>query len=117
MAVTEPADLLDAERVAARTRLETLDAEIAELRLDRGRESADDEHDPEGATLSGEWSKLEGLRTAAVAELADIDAALARVADGSYGVCVDCGRAIPVARLRARPTATRCVACAERAGG
>jgi len=116
MAVTEPADLLDDERVAALARLALFDAEMAELRLDRGRESADDEHDPDGATLSGEWSKLAGLRRAALAELADIDAARGRLADGTYGVCADCGRPIPVDRLRARPTATRCVACAEKAG-
>ncbi|MFH8252399.1 TraR/DksA family transcriptional regulator [Microbacterium sp. B2969] len=112
-----PADLLAEERTAALVRLEALDAEIAELRIDRGRESADDEHDPEGATLSGEWSKLAGLRDAAAAELVDIDAASARLADGSYGVCIDCGRKIPAARLEARPTATRCVDCAAKAGG
>ncbi|QIG40854.1 molecular chaperone DnaK [Microbacterium sp. 4R-513] len=112
-----PADLLAEERAATLARLELLDAEIAELRLDRGRESADDEHDPEGATLSGEWSKLEGLRSGALAELGEVDAALARVADGTYGVCVDCGRRIPVERLRVRPTATRCVDCAAKAGG
>ncbi|WP_345802369.1 TraR/DksA C4-type zinc finger protein [Microbacterium sp. AZCO] len=115
--MTEPADLLADERAAALARLETIDAEMAELRLDRGRESADDEHDPEGATLSGEWSKLAGIRDATAAELTDIDAALTRIAEGTYGVCADCGRAIPAARLEARPTATRCVDCAAKAGG
>jgi RNA polymerase-binding transcription factor DksA len=115
--MTQPADLLDDVRSAALARLEVLDAEMAGLRLDRGSESADDEHDPEGATLSGEWSKLAGLRAATVAELADIDAARERLAEGTYGICADCGRRIPEGRLLARPTATRCVACAEKAGG
>ena len=74
---------------------------------------ADDEHDPEGATLSDEWSRLEGLRLGALREVDEIDAARARLAAGTYGVCIRCGRAIPLARLRARPTATMCVPCAE----
>src|SRR5574337_327654 len=46
-----------------------------------------------------------------LAELANVEAALARVADGSYGECVDCGAEIPFARLLAYPAARRCVAC------
>lgn len=44
----------------------------------------------------------------------DIEAALARVETGSYGVCVDCDEDIPMARLRAFPTAKRCRPCQER---
>ncbi|MBZ4486600.1 TraR/DksA C4-type zinc finger protein [Microbacterium sp. cx-55] len=73
---------------------------------------ADDEHDPEGATLSDEWSRLEGLRIGAVREIAEIDAARARLDAGTYGICIRCGRSIPVDRLRVRPTATMCVTCA-----
>lgn len=46
-----------------------------------------------------------------MAELALIEAAERRLADGTYGYCLDCGVAIPVTRLRANPTATRCTAC------
>jgi RNA polymerase-binding transcription factor DksA len=41
----------------------------------------------------------------------EIMAALARVEDGSYGRCVDCGQPVPDGRLEARPTTPRCVAC------
>jgi DnaK suppressor protein len=41
------------------------------------------------------------------------DAALQRIADGSYGVCQDCGRPISQARLFALPTALRCAACQQ----
>ena len=75
----------------------------------------DDEHDPEGATLTDEWSRLEGLRVGALRDLDEIDAALARIDDGGYGICIRCGRPIPLGRLRARPTATMCVPCASRA--
>ena len=48
-----------------------------------------------------------------LAELAEVEAAIARMADGSYGECSDCGLPIPAARLSAYPTARRCVACQE----
>lgn len=48
------------------------------------------------------------------AELIAIDAALARLAEGSYGECTDCGCRIPVARLQATPEASRCVPCQEK---
>jgi RNA polymerase-binding protein DksA len=46
-----------------------------------------------------------------VQELRDVDAACARLADGSYGTCVDCGEPVAAARLVAYPTAKRCTAC------
>lgn len=49
------------------------------------------------------------------AELAAIAAALARIAEGRYGECVDCGAAIAAARLAAAPEALRCLACQDAA--
>jgi DnaK suppressor protein len=46
-------------------------------------------------------------------EIRALDAALARVADGSYGECADCGGDIGVERLRAYPTAERCIRCQQ----
>jgi DnaK suppressor protein len=46
-------------------------------------------------------------------EIRALDAALARVADGSYGECADCGGEIGLERLRAYPTALRCIKCQE----
>lgn len=47
-------------------------------------------------------------------ELMAIDAARGRIADRSYGECVDCGTSIPVERLKAQPTALRCLSCQSR---
>ena len=47
-------------------------------------------------------------------ELDAIEAALTRVADGSYGSCIDCSVTIPLARLKAAPQALRCVHCQEK---
>lgn len=49
------------------------------------------------------------------AELAVIDAALARINAGSYGQCIDCEATIPTARLDAAPEVARCVSCQEKA--
>lgn len=95
--------------------LARLDADAAAVRADRADQTADDEHDPEGSTLSGEWQRIEALRRGALAERAEVAEALARVDAGTYGICVVCGEVIPAARLEARPMATMCVACAERA--
>ena len=46
-------------------------------------------------------------------EIRALDAALARLDDGSYGNCVDCGGEIGLERLRAYPTAERCIRCQE----
>jgi DnaK suppressor protein len=46
--------------------------------------------------------------------LAKIDEALRRLEQGTYGVCADCGRPIPEARLTALPFANRCRDCQER---
>jgi RNA polymerase-binding protein DksA len=46
-------------------------------------------------------------------ELRRIDTALARISEGSYGLCESCGQDIPEARLQAEPTALRCVKCQE----
>ena len=43
--------------------------------------------------------------------LADIDAALKRIEEGTYGVCTNCGKPIPEGRLEARPWATLCIDC------
>ena len=44
-------------------------------------------------------------------EIDDIDAALHKLDDGSYGVCEECGEDIPVKRLDAVPSASYCVSC------
>jgi RNA polymerase-binding protein DksA len=46
-----------------------------------------------------------------VGELRDIDAAQKRLKDGSYGTCIECGQEIGFDRLKAYPTAKRCILC------
>ncbi|MEO1492669.1 MAG: TraR/DksA family transcriptional regulator [Pseudomonadota bacterium] len=55
---------------------------------------------------------LESLGTSELAELKQVNTALARVAAGTYGICVRCGEPIAQDRLIAVPHAARCRACA-----
>lgn len=108
--------LLGVLRREANDRTTALEATLAQLTHDRSSLSDDDEHDPEGVPLSAEWSRLSGLLDGAREELRQVDDALARMDAGTYGVCANCGRRIPVARLRVRPFAELCVPCAEQLG-
>ncbi len=103
---------LEAERRRTSDRLERLRADFAEVVAASRDTNADDEHDPEGATIAFERSQTDALVRAADRHLAEVELALARVDAGTYGRCEVCGREIPEGRLEARPTARTCVACA-----
>ena len=112
--MSDPRELLEAERRRTTERLAALRGDYRGFVEASKDSNADDEHDPEGATIAFERSQVGALVRQAEEHLAEIDAALARVDDGSYGICAVCGRPIPPERLEVRPTATACVACAGR---
>ena len=69
----------------------------------------------------GDWVSADLLADTDIAllshelgRLSEIDAALARIASGSYGICIDCGEPIPENRLDALPAAECCVPCKEK---
>ncbi len=76
--------------------------------------NADDEHDPDGATIAFERSQVDSILQQAKRHLAEIDAAQRRVDAGTYGTCENCERPIAPARLEARPVARTCIECAAR---
>src|SRR5215217_9324474 len=102
--------LLD-ERRGVLERLSRLQADHAGIVAASDGSNADDEHDPEGSTIAFERQQVDALLRQAERRLAEVEAALARLADGSYGTCERCGRPIPPERLRARPSARTCVSC------
>jgi DnaK suppressor protein len=120
--VSEPPDggpsadvraLLAAARAESETRIVALRAEHARFVASTESSNADDEHDPEGATIAFEREQLGALLLAAQRGLADIDAAIGRLDAGTYGSCERCGRAIAAERLGARPAARTCIGCAS----
>jgi RNA polymerase-binding transcription factor DksA len=107
-----PLQRIEAERRRTRERLDRLLAEHDSFVAASLDSNADDEHDPEGATIAFERSQVETLVRRLHEHLAELDAADRRVADGRYGVCERCGAPIPEGRLEARPAARTCVGCA-----
>jgi DnaK suppressor protein len=110
--MSDPGMLLRARHAELVAQAARLDADEQSLLRDRADATADDEHDPEGSTLSGEWSRVDALRRGIRVEVEAVAAALERLDAGTYGTCVRCGERIPAARLEVRPMAETCVACA-----
>ena len=108
----QPRERLDAERRQTLARLADLSDDFDAVVAASRDTNADDEHDPEGATIAFERSQVQALVRQAREHLAEIDAALGRVSAGTYGNCEDCGRPIGDGRLEARPVARTCINCA-----
>jgi DnaK suppressor protein len=95
-------------------------AQIAEQRggvVSRAEVAADHFGRPEdsSAQLATEREIEFALGERETAELGAIDAALARVTAGTYGVCTDCTSPIASARLHATPETPRCIHCQKKA--
>ena len=87
---------------------------LTSLRVDGYEEllsGTSDAGDESLATLLTHITNAEIARDAA--ELQDLFAAEARIAAGTYAVCIDCDEPIPYARLLAYPTAKRCIGCQQ----
>ena len=104
--------LLLAERQTYTQQAESLRAEAEQLAEEM--EPGDiqfDEESGEGGTMNVERERDLALSAQAQAAVDEIDKALEKIADGSYGYCEQCGQPIPKARLKALPYAALCVAC------
>jgi len=99
-------------RASAQAESATLARDLEALFTASRDSNADDEHDPEGATVGFERAQLTALLAAARERVAEVDDALRRLDAGTYGVCERCGQPIAAERLEARPFARYCMACA-----
>ena len=68
-------------------------------------------------TNLAESDRAEAIIAAAKARRLLVLDALVRLENGSYGVCVDCGKPVPEGRLEAKPEAARCLACQAKRDG
>ncbi|MGQ9732125.1 MAG: TraR/DksA family transcriptional regulator [Candidatus Zipacnadales bacterium] len=105
---------LEEERDRLRASLARMDTRGDEL-VDLGSDEADfDDAASDAATETldrgTDMALEENLRTL----LEEVEAALEKIARGSYGVCDNCGGDIKIARLERIPSATMCVECQER---
>jgi RNA polymerase-binding protein DksA len=88
----------------------SLDDEVEEI-------GASDNHLAETATATLGREIDYTLGDNAEQVLSEIDAALKRIEDGTYGTCVNCGCEIPRERLEANPWASLCIDCKRKAEG
>ena len=96
-------------------------AERAQLREDREETIIAPEQMTYGSQAAAASQVFAQQRDLALRDRADnqlvlVDEALARIDDGTYGMCVVCGRPIATERLAALPWAARCIDCQRLAG-
>ncbi len=85
------------------------------LEDESGEEAGIDNHPGDLATITLDREIDYTLEEADERVLAAVDAALARIDEGTYGVCASCGQPISEERLEARPWADLCIDCARKA--
>ncbi|MGD8430178.1 MAG: TraR/DksA family transcriptional regulator [Ectothiorhodospiraceae bacterium] len=98
-----------------RTLREEIRTELLAADTERYSDLADLVHDPGDSSVADllvdlEYAELDRH----VESLRGVENALQRLAQGTYGACVDCGEVIALARLQANPAAARCIDCQRR---
>ena len=111
--MTTSREMLLTGRAQAQERVAALGRELAGIAEAAAQPGTDDEHDPEGATLAFEREHTAALLALAREQITEIDAAISRLDEGTYGTCVRCGEPVGADRLAARPAAATCVRCAR----
>jgi DnaK suppressor protein len=95
---------------ALKARLSELKRRVAEIDRELHTQlSADSE---EQAIDLENQEALEAVEKSGIQEIRRIEQTLRRISEGTYGICVQCGADIDPKRLKALPTATRCISCA-----
>jgi DnaK suppressor protein len=95
--------------------IDEYEQELEEARMSES--SSDRSPDPGNAEASStklEYAKELSLEQNTIDLLSKVQWALAKMDEGTYGICESCGKSIPLARLDALPYATLCVDCARK---
>jgi len=108
------ADALLAAGARALAQVADLTNDLEHMMAASEASNADDEHDPEGATIAFERAQVGALLAQARQRLDDVEHALGLLKNGTYGRCAGCGGPIGAERLAARPAGRTCISCAAR---
>lgn len=110
---------IDTAAAELKAEREKLVHQLTELGADEAGDLTGDVDYGEGfadaAAATAERSEVLGIVENLMSMLNDVDSALSKVEDGTYGVCESCGKQIGADRLNFRPTSTRCVDCKSKA--
>ena len=108
----------DAELADLRKTLEeeqaALRQQLGDLALDDGRRLSFDQNFADSSQVTAERAEFEAVSGSLQASLDEVNAALAKFDQGTYGLCEGCGQPIAAARLEAKPAARLCIDCANR---
>jgi DnaK suppressor protein len=106
-------DRLLSDQLDVQSTVDSLLLELEAFQASRRDTTTDDGQDPEGPALDFERSQSTVVLNQSRTHLQEITKAIARLDEGSYGVCARCNEQIPFARLEARPYSAHCVHCAD----
>ena len=106
-APVDPRVLLEQER-------RELSERLSELGFGGDEGLTYDSNFADSSQVTAERGEAEALAGSLRESLGDVEAALAKLDNGTYGVCEGCGRPIAPARLEAKPAARRCIDCASK---
>jgi DnaK suppressor protein len=98
--------LLEEERTDLQAKLEELGVGTTSLTYDSNF--------ADSSQVTAERGEVETLALKLAETLAEVERALGKLGDGTYGPCEDCGRRIDPARLEAKPAARYCIDCAAK---
>ena len=91
-----------------------LRARLAEMGLLSGGELSFDQNFADSSQVTAERGEVEALAGNLRESLNDVEAAIAKLDNGTFGACEGCGNPIPPARLEAKPAAKLCMECASK---
>jgi DnaK suppressor protein len=102
------------QRVQLQEERQRIQDQLAELRSDSDARLSFDEGFADSSQVTAERSEIEALTVSLAETLDDINGALQKLDEGTYGRCEGCEGPIPDARLEAMPAARLCIACASK---
>ena len=106
---------LDGLRATLVSERDTLRAQLADLGFGDGETGLEyDSNFADSSQVTAERGEAEVIATKLRETLDDVEHALAKFDDGTYGQCEGCGEPIPEARLEAKPAARHCMNCASK---
>ena len=91
-----------------------LRARLAEMGLLSGGELSFDQNFADSSQVTAERGEVEALAGNLRESLTDVEAALVKLDNGTFGVCEGCGQPIAPDRLEAKPAARLCMECASK---
>lgn len=105
--LTELRESLEKEKAA-------LQQQLGDLALDDGRRLSFDQNFADSSQVTAERAEFEAVSGSLQASLDEVNDALGKFDNGTYGRCEGCRNAIAPARLEAKPAARLCIDCANR---